>query len=209
MQKSMKTYWRTIDQFKYCSLSLCHALFAWSAYSLVALCDLSAPTQLYTMRIILDYLLRCRATHDSTLLISKFLFIFFCATHTYKKTHTHSYASNTPPSAFAAYKFNFLCSVFRLFLCALAARACVASFVWVWAVWLPCFVFAAFVVDVVVVVVAASSSWLLRCLELLLYARSFAYKFQHYLKVVLCPFCVCSLSLSLSLSLVRSRSLLI
>lgn len=34
---------------------------------------------------------------------------------------------------------------------------------------------------------------------LLLYARSFAYKFQHYLKVVLCPFCCCVRSLSLSL----------
>lgn len=31
---------------------------------------------------------------------------------------------------------------------------------------------------------------------LLLYARSFAYKFQHYLKVVLCPFCCCVRSLS-------------
>lgn len=39
---------------------------------------------------------------------------------------------------------------------------------------------------------------------LLLYARSFAYKIQHYLKVVLCPFCVlrvASYSFSLALSL--------
>lgn len=98
----------------------------------------------------------------------------------------------------------------RRFTRAVVARACVASFVCVCVFMNSLTALLRFAVATVVVV-AASSSWLLRRLSLLLYTRSFAYKFQHYLKVVLCPFCargrsrslacVCVLSLPLFLSL--------
>lgn len=146
-------------------------------------CDLSSPTQVYRMRIILSWYQNfC-------------LFSFVLHTHTL----THSLPL-THPRLLLLLPINFCCSCFRRrsalttrrrdVATSLLARACVASFV-----------------CVCVCSLSSSLSLSLRLLRgcfdvvvvarvLLLYARSFAYKFQHYLKVVLCPFCCCVRSLS-------------
>lgn len=137
--------------------------------------------------------------------INIFVYFLLCCTHTHTPTLTHSF-THTPPSA-AAYKFLLFVLAFvavrsrRVVATSLLARACVASLCLCVCV---CVRFSLLSSSsssrrcrcrCVFFVVASSSS---SSRVLLLYARSFAYKFQHYLKVVLCPFCVRSLSLSLS-----------
>lgn len=145
-------------------------------------CDLSSPTQVYRMRIILSWYQNfC-------------LFSFVLHTHTL----THSLPL-THPRLLLLLPINFCCSCFRR-RSALTTRrrddaACSRM----------CCVFCVYVC---VCSLSSSLSLSLRLLRgcfvvvvvarvLLLYARSFAYKFQHYLKVVLCPFCCCVRSLSL------------
>lgn len=141
-------------------------------------CDLSSPTQVYRMRIILSWYQNfC-------------LFSFVLHTHTL----THSLPL-THPRLLLLLPINFCCSCFRRRSALTTRRRDVAACSRMCCVFCVCVCSLSLSLRLlrgcfVVVVVAR---------VLLLYARSFAYKFQHYLKVVLCPFCCCVRSLSLSL----------
>lgn len=134
--------------------------------------------------------------------INIFVYFLLCCTHTHAHRHSLTHLL-THPRLLAAYKFLLFVLAFvavrsrRVVATSLLARACVASFCVC-----VCVRFSLLSSSsrrrrcrCVFFVVASSSS---SSRVLLLYARSFAYKFQHYLKVVLCPFCVRSLSLFLS-----------
>lgn len=141
-------------------------------------CNLSSPTQVYRMRIILSW------------------YQNFCLFSFVLHTHTHSLPL-THPRLLLLLPINFCCSCFRRRSALTTRRRDVA------ACSRMCCVFCVYVC---VCSLSSSLSLSLRLLRgcfvvvvarvLLLYARSFAYKFQHYLKVVLCPFCCCVRSLS-------------
>lgn len=136
--------------------TLSHTLLSRSL--LLRLWPLASPTQVYTMRIILD----CRAT----LLISTFLFIFFCAAHTHTHRHSLTHLLTHPRLLLP---INFCCLFLLSSLCAHNAssrRRCLLAHVLRLSVCVCVCVFAFRCYRRrrrrVVVVVAASSSWLLR-----------------------------------------------